>query len=343
MPFLLTGNICNFPMSLYTGSDGTRTEGDEIVWRLTCVSFRYLTIYITFSFLVAGCSVGYTEVRLSGVTRYKVNQTLWNTGGYDELVWPSIKKANDQKVVVKYDDTVSAGWFSYSVELLDTIKIVSEEDNNIIVSLQCKESQFLQWAMYRNKIKEHQILWKMAQALRKKENISVEWIGDWKPRNEPVIISDENTKWIAYHNDTLLMKTDFMDYWHPEYIKSDVSTQDRIIFRRWIDKEPINVLFFGEPGQESYEKIIIKRVPHEDKSYEGNSAIVIGVAAKGTEYKKMLLSSREEHTDIGEKLRNMMINRIVDKVFWGTGDTLFLDPSPWIEEIELPDLVKRSK
>jgi hypothetical protein len=82
-------------------------------------------------------------------------------------------------------------------------------------------------------------------------------------------------------------------------------------------------------------------VPHEDASYAENTAVVIGVAAKGIEYDKMFFSSLEKHTDIGEKLRNMMINRIVDKVFWGTSDTLFLDPSPWIEEIELPGLVKQ--
>lgn len=319
----------------------------EIFERLIIMSFRSLMIYAMFCFFFSGCSGGYTEVRLRGITKYEVNQSLWNVGGYDELVWPDIRKVNKQKTVIRHKDTVSTPIFSTSRNLIDTIKIENDETNRLIVSLQCKQSEFLQWSKYRNKIREHQILWKMTQKLQEEENASVEcgaveWIGDWKPRNEPIIITDENTKWIAYHNDALLTETGFLNYFHPEFVKSNLSVNKRVIYQRWISRDHIDDFLFPEPGQESYEKIIIKLVPHEDAYYKENTAIVIGVAAKGVEYKKKFFSYSEKYTDISENLLNSMMNRIVEEVFWSSSDTLFLDPSPWIEMIELPDLVNHS-
>ena len=119
------------------------------------MSLRHLTTYVAVGLVVSGCAGGYTKVRVTGVSRDSVAQALWEAGGketrtdefgrsHDEVFWPSVDSINKRKAVVKYEEFRFTQIFSYSVPLRDTIKIAEKEPNGTVVSLRCKERDFLE-------------------------------------------------------------------------------------------------------------------------------------------------------------------------------------------------------
>jgi len=329
------------------------------------MSLRHLTTYVAVGLVVSGCAGGYTKVRVTGVSRDSVAQALWEAGGketrtdefgrsHDEVFWPSVDSINKRKAVVKYEEFRFTQIFSYSVPLRDTIKIAEKEPNGTVVSLRCKERDFLEWGMHRNKRKERGILLKMTQKLQDKEGAIVEWIGDWKPANEAVVVSRDNAKWIAYQGAPLSVAADFFKWRYPDYVKRESSGADKVVFERRMDRDPaergnwfpdIWKVKGEEKGWESNEKTLIKRVPLEGSLNDEGAVIVVGVAAEGIKYERkattvlvLLTGIEESYVDVGNELHNEVINGISDRILFESNNARFLDPSPWVEEIALPEL-----
>jgi len=94
---------------------------------------------------------------------------------------------------------------------------------------------------------------------------------------------------------------------------------------------------------ESNERILIKRIPYYNGLDGNDDIVVVGVAAEGIKYEREVISLlvlHETYVDVGDKLRNEVINGIAEKIFFEASNVSFLDPSPWMEKIELPGLAQ---
>jgi hypothetical protein len=144
--------------------------------------------------VLTGCA-SVPKVRISNVERETIAKTLWEQGHSRttitldhvsaESVWPSFGEINKPRTVIKYTLT---NHFIYRKRCRDTLSIVSESPNDTVVSLKCKEKNYIfdylhyLWPFYkRNTYREQTVMLNTVRALQDNEGFNMEWLSKWKP------------------------------------------------------------------------------------------------------------------------------------------------------------------
>lgn len=309
---------------------------------------------------IVGCATP-TRVRVSNINQQQVIETLLEEGGDNfrksffrkfgdkEGVFPSIKTNGKLNGVIRYDAFGSTQIFSYGIDCKDTICISKEKSGSFAVSLLCKERDFMEWGLHRELRKERQILLRTTKQLQEAHGAVIEWFGSWRPTGEPIIVSKQNAKWIGFSGGSTKEITEYLTRTYPRYNKSKYSTRKHTLYERTLKKNPRSEVDFWKREDEvekweSKERILVKTVP--PCSDEEEDIIVVGVNANGIHYEKKAVfrilfargAAQTFYTDVSEKLVDGVIDGICEKVIFEVDRLEFVDPTPWIEDIELPSL-----
>lgn len=316
---------------------------------------KVLTFTI-FGLIISGCAA-VPQVRVSGVKRSQIVQVLWEEGGYrwksnflgssyTETVWPSVQSINKPKAVIEYKFHP----FLCTTYGKDTIRIANEDSNNVTISLKCEDKtsvlfdfgRFLT-PLKRNTERERDILSRTVRRLAEK-GASVEWISTWKPviYKEPLVIYNNDVQWLGCKG---VSPSSVLNYFSRKgYKKHTDSNRERTLFVRSLSKNPYDdeTSLMNDKKRrtldwQSDERILIKTIESNDRLDSKEQVVVIGVASKGTadvkELRWGLFWHTTKRTDISQKLQYTLINDITsNSIFKGSG-IVFVDPSPWIEEI----------
>ena len=302
---------------------------------------------------LSGCSSVIPRARISNVMDETVAQALWETGskghettandfvgaafngnmsGRAKSIWPSSEEINKPHTVIQYDlQSVLASW-----KCRDTIQIIPENENNTILSIKC-ENKYVPFlnviSLVSNPIisvspfydrdydREETLMLGTVQRLQKDRDVSIEWIGAWRPV-QPIVITQNGVKWIAFTGTDAQMAVDY--FVQKGYERIDPSTSTRLLFGRYLTKDPweigysIKAIAKKEEGRivqrterqtdseqpkiateqrgnetiyytirqwESKEKILVKTVNTVDGPHE--KIVIIGIAGMGYGYQSL--------------------------------------------------------
>jgi len=320
-------------------------------------------IYGILTIVISGCGPP-TTLQIKNVSREKVAQILWEHGSkrkYNSLlgpaserVWSSAEDINREETTIEYQ----IDSFLMKTYGKDSISILGESPNEIEVSLQCEDKDVIFnfcWGLLsfytRDLTTERNIMFRAATQLKNQAGASIEWVGYWQPANLPKIVMDGNAIWVAYKGASAEVASDYLTRWR--YQKSACSNEQRTVFERDLRDHPDDglgslfafAIFLIMEQWESREKIVIRTITPENNPDSHEGVVVIGAAAFGIEHVNTVLSwttknkdRTDFYTDVGKELKEKVIYEICSRAAISAKGVTFVDPSPWIEVIELSPL-----
>ena len=163
----------------------------------------------------------------------------------------------------------------------------------------------------------------------------MESMGRWKPANMPVIVRRDDASWAAYRGEDASIVRNYLI--RNGYESSLGPAASRIIFEREKVTEPS---FFGSDIRSiSSEQIILKVIRLD--STDNGSIVAFGVAALGVWQRHSIfwIGGPGRPQINSDEIRDDLVNKICHEVSVSLNFTDFVDPSAWIEEIELSQTI----
>ena len=304
------------------------------------ISIRVILIVMVFA--LVGCSPS-TTMEVRGVSRDKAVLALWEHR-------PVVASPNDfdkPKKVIKYSGLGNPfdifNPFSDTIYMKDTVYIKEKDPNDIVISLKC-ESKTVPFINFlgvlipyeRDINKERLIMIETAEELYPL-NVSIKWEGQWR-KFIPVRRTEfGNSIWFAYEANSVDL---ILEYFHSHgYEGSHDKTIQDWTFTRHLTSEPDNWSKSKRKASggewESYEKIIVQKIIVGG----GRFIIAIGIAASGVQVNPMFIVVKK-HSDIGEELRDKLLDDLTKLLEENSETTTFVSPSIYIERVSMPTYEK---
>ncbi len=315
-----------------------------------------ITVVLVVMFLtLVGCAPP-TTIKVSGLSRDKVVETLWSQGSYQESyqlfdskqvkVWPSPKIFNDNKTLLEY----KVGQFFDTEHIKDTVLINEEAPNTFVISMKSEsKSVFLNflWGLLsfheRDRGREKGVMFDTSITLD-----ILKGVVQWKGRHSfiPIRTANDNSIWLAYNADSFRSIHGYFK--NNGFNESYDESRGEWTFSRYLmsgPKQRCRIKNHGacwsgthkgkpvHPKWETKEEVIVKKVSQADK----NSIITVGISAKGIhECPDLFLFLTYSYHNMDDGLRENLFHGITKHLDDNSKTTVFVDPAPWIKQIKLP-------
>jgi hypothetical protein len=283
---------------------------------------------------LVGCSPS-TTMEVRGVSRDKAAFALWKHR-------PVVASPNDFDnpiKVIKYSGLGNPfDILSNTTYMKDTVYIKERDPNDIVISLKC-ESKTVPFINFFGELlipyerdinKERLIMIETAEELYPL-NVSIKWKGQWRKFIPVERTEFGNSIWFAYEANSVDL---ILKYFYSHgYKESHDNTIQDWIFTRHLTSEPDDWSKSKRKTSgwewESYEKIIVQKIIVGG----GRFIIAIGIAASGVQVNPIFIDVKK-HYDIGEELRNKLLDNLTKLLEENSETTTFVSPSIYIERVQ---------